>query len=140
MKDRVDEVINIFENQIPANKMLGMKVVSVSTDKVEVFIPFKNDFIGDYRQGFWHGGILASVADAAGGLAGFMTLKTPNDKINTIDMRIDYLKPAVKEDIKVCVNLIKVGKRIINADVVLYQKDIRQPVAVARCAYSVLHN
>ena len=53
-------------------------------------------------------------------------------------MRIDYLTPAILEDIHVSVKLIKVGKRIINADVVLYQSDINKPVAVARCAYSIL--
>ena len=140
MKDRLDEVIKIFENQIPANKLLGLKIVSITEGKVAIYVPFKNEFIGDYRQGFWHGGILAAVADAAGGVAGFTTLSHPDDKINTIDMRIDYLKPAVLEDIHTVVNLIKVGKRIINADVILYQKDIKNPVAVARCAYSVLRH
>ncbi len=138
MKNNLQQLIDIFENQIPANKMLGMKVLNISVGKVEVFVPFRDEFIGDYRQGFWHGGILASVADAAGGLAGFTTLGSPDDKINTIDMRIDYLSPAIKTDIFVEVNLIKVGKRILNADVLLYQSDKNKPVAVARCAYSVL--
>jgi len=140
MKHHLTEVIEIFENQIPANKLLGLKVVSINDDNIEVFVPFRNEFIGDYRQGFWHGGILASIADAAGGLAGFITLSSPEDKINTIDMRIDYLAPAILEDINVSVKLIKVGKRILNADVVLYQSDIHKPVAVARCAYSLLRN
>jgi len=138
MKNHLSQIIEIFEEQIPANKMLGMKVINISVAKVEVLIPFRNDFVGDYRQGFWHGGILASIADAAGGLAGFTTLNSPEDKINTIDMRIDYLTPAILEDVKVSVKLIKVGKRIINADVILYQKNIKNPVAVARCSYSIL--
>ncbi len=140
MKDHLKQLIDIFENQIPANKMIGMKVLKLSIGKVEIYVPFKEDFIGDYRQGFWHGGILASIADAAGGLAGFTTLSSPADKINTIDMRIDYLTPAIKADVFVMVNLIKVGKRILNADVFLYQTDIKNPIAVARCAYSVLKN
>jgi uncharacterized protein (TIGR00369 family) len=138
MKNHLEQVIEIFEKQIPANKLLGLKVISISAQKTEVFVPFKPEFIGDYRQGFWHGGILASIADAAGGLAGFITLSSPEDKINTIDMRIDYLTPAILEDINVSVKLIKVGKRILNADVVLYQSNIYKPVAVARCAYSIL--
>ena len=140
MKNNLNQLIDIFENQIPANKMIGMKVDQISVGKVKVHVPYQEMFIGDYRQGFWHGGILASIADAAGGLAGFTTLTSPEDKINTIDMRIDYLAPADKSDIFVEVNLIKVGKRILNADVVLYQKDIHNPVAVARCAYSALRN
>lgn len=138
MKNHLTEVIEIFEQQIPANKLLGLKVVAINDDNIEVFVPFRNEFIGDYRQGFWHGGILANIADAAGGLAGFITLNSPDDKINTIDMRIDYLTPAILEDIHVTVKLIKVGKRILNTDVVLYQSDINKPVAVARCAYSLL--
>jgi len=138
MKHHLKEVIEIFENKIPANKSLGLKIVTINDDSIDVFVPFRNEFIGDYRQGFWHGGILANIADAVGGLAGFITLSPPEDKINTIDMRIDYLTPAILEDINVSVKLIKVGKRILNADVVLYQSDINKPVAVARCAYSIL--
>lgn len=138
MKNDLHQLIDIFESKIPANKLLGLKIDSLSVGKVSVHVPFKEAFIGDYRQGYWHGGILATIADAAAGLAGFTTLTSPDDRINTIDMRIDFLTPAVRTDIFAEVTLIKVGKRIINADVSLYQTDKQKPVAVARCAFSVL--
>ena len=140
MKSHLSQIAEIFENQIPTNKFLGLKIAAIKEGKVEINVPFRQEFIGDYRQGFWHGGILAAIADAAGGVAGFTTLSHPEDKINTIDMRIDYLNPAILEDIHATVNLNKVGKRIINADVVLYQNDVNSPVAIARCAYSVLRH
>ena len=52
MKNNLSQVIDIFENQIPANKSLGLKVVSISEGKVEAFVSFREEFIGDYRQGF----------------------------------------------------------------------------------------
>jgi len=101
-------------------------------------VPFKEEFIGDFGQGLWHGGILASIADTAGRLAGATTLTNEKDKINTIDMRIDYLNPAIKKPIYVVVKLIKIGKRIIKANVNLFQENKEESVAAARCAYSVL--
>jgi len=139
-KNKIEKIRYVFQNLIPANKIFGIVIDKIDEGKVELHVPFKEEFIGDFRQGLWHGGILASIADTAGGLAGATTLTSEKDKINTIDMRIDYLNPAYKKPIYVSVKLIKVGKRVIKTDVTLFQEDKDKPVAVARCAYSVLRN
>ena len=91
-------------------------------------------------QGRWHGGILASIADTAGGIAGVTVLNYADDRLNTIDMRIDYLHAAIKADIYAKAKIIKNGKTIIKADVELFQNDKEEPVALARCVYSVLRS
>ena len=110
--------------ELPVNKLLGIEADSIKEGYVEVRVPFKNEFVGDFRRGLWHGGILASIADTAGRLAGATTLTNEKDKINTIDMRIDYLNPAIKKPIYVVVKLIKIGKRIIK-DVKTITKSIQ---------------
>jgi uncharacterized protein (TIGR00369 family) len=127
-----------IENLMPANKIFGIEVLEIKYGFALIKVSFKEDFIGDFIQGLWHGGILASIADTAGGVVGATVLSSPHDKLNTIDMRMDYLHGAVKKDIYAKASVIKNGKRIIKVDVELFQDEKEEPVALARCAYSIL--
>jgi uncharacterized protein (TIGR00369 family) len=129
-----------IENLMPANKILGLKIMEIQTGYVLLHVPFKEEFIGDFFQDRWHGGFLASIADTAGGIAGATTLNSPLDKLNTIDMRIDYLHGALRGDMYAKAKIIKNGKTIIKVDVELFQNEKEEPVALARCVYSVLRN
>jgi len=129
-----------IENIMPANKILGLKIVDMEEGYVFIHIPFKEEFIGDFLQGRWHGGILAAIADTAGGIAGATTLHSEKDRLNTVDMRIDYLHAAIKTDIHAKARIIKNGKTIIKVDVELFQNENEEPVALARCVYSVQRN
>ncbi|MGB4448474.1 MAG: PaaI family thioesterase [Cloacibacterium sp.] len=129
-----------IENMMPANKILGLNIVEVTVGSVHIHVPFKEEFIGDFLQGRWHGGILAAIADTAGGIAGATTLHSDKDRLNTVDMRIDYLHAAIKADIHAKARIIKNGKTIIKVDVALFQNEKEEPVALARCVYSVQRN
>jgi len=136
-EERLAALKQIIEEMMPVNKILGMDIRKLEEGFAEVCIPFKEEFIGDFSRGLWHGGILASIADSTGGLVA-LSLAVPGDKVNTIDMRIDYLHGAIEKDIFAVSHLVKSGKRVIVADVKLFQKHQEEPVAVARCAFSIL--
>jgi uncharacterized protein (TIGR00369 family) len=136
-EERLATLKQIIEEMMPVNKILGMEIRKLEEGFAEVCIPFKEEFIGDFSRGLWHGGILASIADSTGGLVA-LSLAMPGDKVNTIDMRIDYLHGAIEKDIFAISHLVKSGKRIIVADIKLFQKHQEEPVAVARCAFSIL--
>jgi len=136
-RERLSALKDAIENTMPVNKILGMEIRKLEEGFTEVCIPFKEEFVGDFSRGLWHGGILASIADSTGGLVA-LSLARPGDNVNTIDMRIDYLHGAIEQDIFAVSNLVKSGKRVIVADVKLFQKHQEEPVAVARCAYSIL--
>lgn len=127
-----------FEQQMPINKLLGLKILALEDGFVKVHVPFKEEFIGDFIQKRWHGGIQASIADSAGGIVALTSITDiNNEKVNTIDMRIDYLHGSEPMDFYAEATLIKNGKRIIKADIELYHEKSKI-IAVARCAYSVL--
>jgi uncharacterized protein (TIGR00369 family) len=136
-EERLATLKQIIEEMMPVNKILGIEIRKLEEGFAEVCIPFKEEFIGDFSRGLWHGGILASIADSTGGLVA-LSLAMPGDKVNTIDMRIDYLHGAIEKDIFAISHLVKSGKRIIVADIKLFQKHQEEPVAVARCAFSIL--
>ncbi|RUA11647.1 MAG: phenylacetic acid degradation protein [Flavobacteriia bacterium] len=127
----------VFQDQMPANKHLGLKIEELEVGYTKIYIPFKEEFIGDFFQNRWHGGILASIADTAGGIAAVSTVESIEDKVSTIDMRIDYLNGSEPRDLYAEAEMIKNGKRIIKVDVRIYHEK-EKIIAVGRCAYSVL--
>jgi uncharacterized protein (TIGR00369 family) len=139
MQTEIFELIKkAIEDFMPANKILGIKVLEIKSGYAHIHVPFKEEFVGDFIQGRWHGGILASVADTAGGIAGATALLSSEDKLNTIDMRMDYLHAATNRDIEARAQVIKNGKTIIKVDIQLFQDPKAPPVAIARCVYSVI--
>ncbi len=101
-------VINeVFNEKIPFNKVLGLKVESISFEQAKIFFKMRNELIGNYMRGTLHGGVISSVIDVTGGLSAFMgiqqkmsneTLEAKLEKfgrLGTIDLRIDYLRPGM---------------------------------------------
>jgi uncharacterized protein (TIGR00369 family) len=129
----------VFEDQMPANKHLGLKILDLKEGYTKIHIPFKEEFIGDFFQNRWHGGILASIADTAGGIAAVSTVESIDDKVSTIDMRIDYLNGSEPKDLYAETEMIKNGKRIVKVDIKIYHNK-EKIIAVGRCAYSILRN
>ena len=130
---------NAIENQMPANKLLGLEILELKEGFTKIHIPFKEEFIGDFIQKRWHGGIQASIADTAGGIAAMTTMTSMTDKVSTIDMRVDYLHGSQPKDFYAEAEIIKSGKRIVKVDIKLYH-EIENIIAVARCVFSVLRN
>ena len=128
-----------FENQMPANKYLGLKILELREGSAKIHIPFKEEFIGDFMQKRWHGGIQASIADSAAGIVALTSMQSFNDKVNTIDIRVDYLHGSEPKDLFAEAEIIKDGKRIIKVDVKLYHTE-KKIIAIARCAFSILRS
>ncbi len=137
MDDKFAILKQVFESQMPVNKFLGLEVLELKDGFAKIHIPFKEEFIGDFIQKRWHGGIQASIADSAGGIAALTSISSFEEKVNTIDMRIDYLLGSKPEDIYAEAEIIKDGKRIIKVDVKLYHEK-NKIIALARRAFSVL--
>jgi len=84
---------DLIENGLPFQKMLGIRVASIEEGRVRLFIPFREDLIGDARRPAVHGGVISTLADVCAGFAVWTRCKL-DDRIATIDLRVDYLRPA----------------------------------------------
>lgn len=96
----------IFNEKIPFNKVLGLKVDSIGFDHVNLRFEMRDELIGNYTRGTLHGGVISSVIDVTGGLSAFMGIQQKMadetlekklarfEKLGTIDLRIDYLRPG----------------------------------------------
>ena len=82
----------------------------------------------------WHGGPMAALIDIAGDFALIAKL---GRGIPTIDLRIDYLRPAVDTDLIARARTLRAGRTVGVVDIELSDKQGRL-VAVGRGGYSTL--
>ncbi|HPW86365.1 MAG TPA: hotdog fold thioesterase, partial [Chitinophagales bacterium] len=84
----------IFNELIPFNQYVGMRLLELSEGYAKAIIPFQQHLLGDARVQAIHGGVISAAMDAVGGIAGITTLTSYEDKLVTIDMRVDYIRSA----------------------------------------------
>lgn len=102
-------------DQSPYQRFLGVELVSAEEGLVEIRLPFKDDFLRLDGSDWYHGGIVSALADIAGAYA--VVTAAGEGSGATIDLRIDWLKPARKGDLLATGRVVKAGRRICVADV-----------------------
>ena len=132
-----EPLIQFFEQGIPFNAWLGMKVLELSPGRAVVRVPFRPELVGDPVRPALHGGVLSALADTTGGLAAFAMLDNPlTDRVSTLDLLIDYLLAARLEDL-VCEGVVvRLGNKVAHTRMTIRQGD-HVPVE-ARAVYNVV--
>ena len=121
MSDPIDmlEIVRQFSTYIPFNAYLGIEPTHVAPGHVHFQVPFRPEYIGDPMRPALHGGLMAVLIDAAAGAA-VWTLVTPHERISTIDMRVDYLRPARLEALGAEARVQRKGTHVAVASVRVY--------------------
>lgn len=99
-----DRLADVYENQMPFDRLLGIQVEALSFSQTRVRIDMKDQFIGNHFRKILHGGVISSVLDLTGGLIASVeiiknfTSEQPEEimahlaRVGTIDLRVDYLR------------------------------------------------
>lgn len=117
----------------PFHGLLRPRPVRVEADgSVVVGLSYRPEFSGRRGENFFHGGVLASLADIAAHAA--VALRA-GGMAPTIDLRIDYLRPAPAGELLATARILKAGRTVSRADVEIRDCD-GQLVAVGRGAFS----
>jgi len=133
----LDLLKQVFEEFIPFNNWLGMKVEHLERGHVTVSIPWRPEIVGDPTVPALHGGVIGAVADATGGMAVWSTLDNPAPRVSTFDMRVDTLRPGKPEKLIPVATIIRTGSRLGWADVRLHHGRESELVASARAVYAI---
>ena len=80
-------------HSLPHNVALGFEIVSVERGRCVFALQHRDEFVGNSDTGILHGGVITSLIDVASGTAVYAMVPT-GTSVATLDMRIDYLKPA----------------------------------------------
>jgi len=128
----------MMETQIPFNKVVGIRVAEVDRGRVRLEIPFREELIGDSVRRAIHGGVLSTLADTAGGAAVWSAVEDPRARVQTIDLRIDYLRPGRAETLVAEATVARVGRRVGVVDVRLFHPSAPlESVATAKGVYNI---
>lgn len=115
---------NIFEEKIVFNRVLGLKIVSLSPDSVLARIDMKPELVGHFAYNRLHGGVISAGLDAMGGLAlmaamGARHMDEPPEqrlqrfaRMGTIDLRVDYLRPGIGSHFTLRGEVLRLGSRV----------------------------
>lgn len=114
----------VFEEHIAFNKVLGLQIDGIEADRVHAHIAMRPELIGHFTHQRLHGGVISATLDAMGGLAvmaaiGARHLDEPIParlmrfgKLGTIDLRIDYLRPATGAGFMATAQVLRLGSRV----------------------------
>ncbi|MES2416062.1 MAG: thioesterase family protein [Pseudomonadota bacterium] len=115
---------DLFENRIVFNKVLGLKISTLGPDRVSARIDMKPELVGHYSYNRVHGGVISAALDALAGLAVMAAIgarhmdESPQQrvarfaKLGTIDMRVDYLRPAIGDHFELQAEVLRLGSRV----------------------------
>ena len=115
---------NLFEEQIVFNRVMGPRLVEVLPHRLSARIDMRPELVGHFMHGRMHGGVISACLDALGGLACVAALAARHmdepplqrmlrfDKLGTIDLRIDYLRPAVSDSFHMHAEVMRLGSRV----------------------------
>jgi uncharacterized protein (TIGR00369 family) len=114
----------IYEDGLPFNRLLGMKVVDLDLDNVCMEIAFRDELIGNFMRGILHGGVISSVIDVVGGLTASVGLlkqiaqesleeiEQRFARMGTIDLRVDYLRPGYGARFMCRGSILRTGNKV----------------------------
>ena len=117
-------LIDIYERRIVFNTVLGLKVAQIGPQHVSATMDMRPDLIGHYAHHRIHGGVISACLDVIGSLAvmaaiGARHMHEPVEqrlarfnKLGTIDLRVDYLRPGVGERFVMSAEVMRLGSRV----------------------------
>jgi uncharacterized protein (TIGR00369 family) len=132
---RLAQINRHFHQVVPHNRALGLEMVELTDGEARMRLPYSPDLVGNPDTGVLHGGAITSLMDACCGAAVFMKLPLPVP-IATLDLRIDYLRPAAPgRDVLAHATCFRLTRSVAFVRGIAYHDDEADPVAAAAGAF-----
>ncbi|MCV6595768.1 MAG: PaaI family thioesterase [Mangrovicoccus sp.] len=91
--DQKIELVRSFITQLPYSAALSLKLEEIGPGWAVMRLPWSDELVGDTETGVIHGGAVSSLIDTVCGAA-VMTHPKAGESSATLDLRIDYMRPA----------------------------------------------
>ena len=115
----------------------GLRLDRVAPGEAWSSLPYRPVFVGDTETGVLHGGVVTAMLDESCGMAVQLALDGTR-AIATLDLRIDYQKPATPGlDIKAHSFCYRVTRSIAFVRSTAYQESEDDPVATATACFVI---
>ena len=121
------ESLDLFLQRVPYVRYLGMRV-ELAGDEMTAVLPFSDHLVGNPTIPALHGGVVGAFLEMTA--LAQLALAQPGLRVpKTIDINIDYLRPAGPGNTFARAILRKIGRRVANVQVEAWQESRAKPVA-----------
>lgn len=140
MTDPSDDKARIarqFIEAIPFSRALDMRLDEIGGGVAVISMPFAEALVGDPQTGVIHGGAVSALMDTCGGAA-VMSHPGAFHATATLDLRIDYMRPATPgQRITARAECYHVTRSVAFVRAEAFDEDRARPVASATGAFTV---
>lgn len=96
---------------------LGATLVDVGPGRVEIRLPHRPEL--GQQHGYFHGGVIGTLADNAGGYAAF-TLMAAEDSVLSVEYKINFAAPGKGDALVAVGEVLKPGRRLTVCEAKVY--------------------
>jgi uncharacterized protein (TIGR00369 family) len=121
----------------PQAAALGIELTKIEPPRVWGRVAYRADLVGDPDTGVIAGGVLTTLLDQVCGVAAMSSMTAPAP-VATIDIRIDYMRPAQPgRDVIAEAQCYKLGKSVAFVRAIAYEDSADNPIAHATSAFMI---
>lgn len=126
-----------FIDALPFSKALAMRVDELGDGIAVISMPYSSELVGDPSSNVIHGGAVSALMDTCGGAAVMSHPNTPSITA-TLDLRIDYMRPATPgQRITARAECYHVTRSVAFMRATAWDEDTARPLATATGAFTV---
>lgn len=128
-------LLTAFSRAVPHAKELGIVMDEITDHWALAHLPYRDEWLGDGTRGILHTGIITTLVDSICGTALLAKIGS-FQAIATLDLRMDYLKPAVRDKPLHCrAECLRMTSHIAFMRASVWQDSEKEPCALAMGAF-----
>lgn len=124
-----------YTRAIPHAHACGMQIVEIESTHAILSMPYRDSWLADTERGLIHTGAISTLIDNTCGVA-LMAAIGQFERIATLDLRLDYLRPAVAHQTLLArAECFRMTSTIAFVRASAWQEHRDEPCAVSQAAF-----